>query len=560
MIVIDSLEELRDFENYRKFLRERLRRLSAEKEPCFVTKRRFDFELEGNGWKGYAILFGPKSHTASKRLRKGGLRFAEGHCRAEGRKLVVGGLPDKLVQGIQRTLARSKLGFEAVAEAGSEGGSESDGSVMVEGEAEVARQVPLGPVRFGGRTKGRLWAMTDPRGAIVRGGSGSHLKPLSQLNELGAWVLQAVADHAAREDQWRQGVALARKSAEKARSDLKVLKREGSRGETALGQAMERRLDESDFFGDVDGYLDAQERAEGLVGVIRKAEKDFDRATHQLDAALSAAAYHEVEKDLKDKQEELEQLERDIEQAKRIFGQVIGIVNQVRKQDWEGLATRVISQVATRSIEAKWAPEVAKLKEELASAKKQMRRLKTEELVSQIEAARAGLESAALAFENAREELDTALGQLARHRKNASHELKESSSTAVAGRLIAQRAQQLYAVTRTRQLCEAFLRDTRKGTQRLLQISRQYSLVGSRLDRTARSEPAYARGTMLRKTLEQSALSNAVLIDQWQTWLEKKVQPECAQALKWLTKDGPTAPMAPFDEAVELLERGLGGR
>jgi hypothetical protein len=55
-------------------------------------------------------------------------------------------------------------------------------------QIQVAAQKPLGVINYRGR-RGTLWAMTDPAGAIARGGKGPQAD-LAKMNELGAATVQ----------------------------------------------------------------------------------------------------------------------------------------------------------------------------------------------------------------------------------------------------------------------------------------------------------------------------------------------------------------------------------
>lgn len=128
MVMLESLDQLRNFEEYRVFMRERLKRLSPEPEPIFISKARLDFDINGNTWKSYGLIFGKKSRSLAMKMRKEGELFLEGVCYSDGKSLVIEGLSDKFVEGAQRTLKRLKLGFEAVGGSGAASdGAASDG-------------------------------------------------------------------------------------------------------------------------------------------------------------------------------------------------------------------------------------------------------------------------------------------------------------------------------------------------------------------------------------------------------------------------------------------------
>ena len=139
VVILDTLEQLQDFAEYRVFMRERLKRLSSEKEPIFISKSRLDFQISGNAWKSHGLIFGKKSRQIAMRMRKEGAMFLEGVCHADGSKLVIEGLSDKFVVGAARTLKRLKLGFEIEAGSG-EDAAESGADEGAAGQAELKQK------------------------------------------------------------------------------------------------------------------------------------------------------------------------------------------------------------------------------------------------------------------------------------------------------------------------------------------------------------------------------------------------------------------------------------
>ena len=137
MVMLDSLDQMLKFDDYRVFMRERLKRLSTEKEPIFISKARLDFDLNGSAWKSHGLIFGKKSRTMAMKMRKEGAMFLEGVCYSDGKSLVIEGMSDKFVEGAQRTLKRLKLGFEAVPAGGA--GAEQEGADTAELQKRAAR-------------------------------------------------------------------------------------------------------------------------------------------------------------------------------------------------------------------------------------------------------------------------------------------------------------------------------------------------------------------------------------------------------------------------------------
>ena len=111
MAVLQTLDELKNWEEYRVFMRKFLRMMSSEAEPFYVSKARIDFDISGKEWKGYGLLLGKKSRQLAQRMRQQGEIFLEGTASSDGKKLRLEGFSEKYLKGAERTLKRLKLGF-----------------------------------------------------------------------------------------------------------------------------------------------------------------------------------------------------------------------------------------------------------------------------------------------------------------------------------------------------------------------------------------------------------------------------------------------------------------
>jgi hypothetical protein len=111
MAALGSLDELKAWDGYRAFVKERLKQLDG-REPFYISKERLDFEIKEKAWSGYAVLLGRKSQMAVQQLRKEGFLFREGECTREGDLLKIDGLPRKVLKGANKTLRKLLLGVE----------------------------------------------------------------------------------------------------------------------------------------------------------------------------------------------------------------------------------------------------------------------------------------------------------------------------------------------------------------------------------------------------------------------------------------------------------------
>jgi hypothetical protein len=124
--LIECLEDLQTWDDYKEFLKIQLKQLEGSGEPFFVSKEKISFDCEGKSWNGFAFLTGPKATPCVRKLQKEGVIFREGTCTRQGKELAVEGLDRKLVKEAAKTLKKLVLGFKiAGAEEEEEGGASS---------------------------------------------------------------------------------------------------------------------------------------------------------------------------------------------------------------------------------------------------------------------------------------------------------------------------------------------------------------------------------------------------------------------------------------------------
>ena len=414
-------------------------------------------------------------------------------------------------------------------------------------------QVPLGSLNWGGRYRGKFWAITDVNGNIVRGGPSRILKDMAAMNQMGALVLKAIEDLETLDKQWRAEHDAVRKATADAANEVKSLAADVKKG--ANGALAKRAKNDRDFFADVNGYVEKLEAAEALFRKIPGAEKDFVAASFKLNAVVFQYEVDQATDRHEDKEDELEQLKKDIEDAQEFFKDVVEVALNIAKQDWKDVAANAISYLGKKAIDAAYEPQLNTLKDQLEALKKEVKGLKDKQFFNAIEGARADLESAAIRLENAQADFKTALEQLARVQANARNELNESSSTKQVGKLSVGRTQQLKAITAGQTACRRYLELSKRGSARVSEIGDRYGAVGTFLTDASKTDPAFERTTLYARTLELSARSNVVMLDNWRNWAEH-VQGECTKALKWLD-EGDKGPMAPFKEAISLVKQGM---
>jgi hypothetical protein len=111
-----SIDELKSLDDYREFMKESLKLVGAD-EPAYVSKEKFEFDVNGRPWMGHLFLAGKKVAVAIPKLRSGGVMLREGTCSRQRKELHVGGFKAaKLYKEIEKTFLKLKLGYRIVAE------------------------------------------------------------------------------------------------------------------------------------------------------------------------------------------------------------------------------------------------------------------------------------------------------------------------------------------------------------------------------------------------------------------------------------------------------------
>lgn len=122
MKLIECLEDLQSWEDYKEFLKHQLKLLEGPGQPFFVSKERVSFDMEGKPWNGYAVLAGPKATPCVRKLQQEGVIFREGTCTRQGKELQVDELDRKLVKEASKTLQKLVLGYKIAGDEEDAGG------------------------------------------------------------------------------------------------------------------------------------------------------------------------------------------------------------------------------------------------------------------------------------------------------------------------------------------------------------------------------------------------------------------------------------------------------
>lgn len=108
---IETQEHLTNWEDYKDFLKQNLKRVKDVDDVFFVSKDKVEFTVGGRPWSGYAVLAGPTAVLATKKLKAAGIKFREGVCKRAGRNLEIGGMDSRFLRGAKKTFTKLKLPY-----------------------------------------------------------------------------------------------------------------------------------------------------------------------------------------------------------------------------------------------------------------------------------------------------------------------------------------------------------------------------------------------------------------------------------------------------------------
>lgn len=108
---IESLSELAIWEEYRSFMKERLKQLPSGDSPFLLSKTKVDFNISGQTWKGHAVLVGLKGAATAKKLKSDGVSFREAKCQPQGTELIIKDLDEAAIKLAAATLRKLNVGF-----------------------------------------------------------------------------------------------------------------------------------------------------------------------------------------------------------------------------------------------------------------------------------------------------------------------------------------------------------------------------------------------------------------------------------------------------------------
>jgi len=414
----------------------------------------------------------------------------------------------------------------------------------------VTVQKPLGALKYRGHSF-TIWAMMDPKGGIANGGDTRQLKQLTEMNGYGAAAVRT-ADHMnAIENGWRQRVKEVQTLAAQGATDIKEV-------EAALPAMRKARANDphGDMFEGVQPYVKAMRDAEAAIKRLRQAEDGLQKAVKELRASDAFKNANKAENKAQDLKGEIAAKEAEMKEARAIIDSVIGIAENILKQEWSALAAKALNYVTDKvidsAIEVTIGKELPQLRIQLAAAEADIRKHTAEAWAATVDAARIGVDEAMNGLEAANIEFNNALEQIKDTQTAAKDALNKSPSTGKLAAMLKMRGQQISAAAAARSACQLYAREAPIRLQGMKQLANKLSQVGSFLDEAAKFDPSYGRETDYSKLLYKVALSNSVELTKWSDWIGS-IDAECKKMIAWLGDGSKNGPMAPFDRANDVV-------
>jgi hypothetical protein len=438
----------------------------------------------------------------------------------------------------------------------------ADRAPSVASRASQKASVPVAEVAFGplgierlalgpaveGDASGVLWALlsADTGEPLDRGNS----RLGAQLNETGRLLLAGFARLGSTRALWRSEQAAAESLARQSESDLAKMRRAadeiGRRSRHRAGAYVRTQTED---------YLRAQRELEDRLRAVAPLAEAMHGAVSQVHTVALRQQARGQERVVEKAKGRVATEEARIEEVRTRLKGMIDIAFRVAKQDWAALAEDAAKYVGGQVIDAMPTERLDRLRQELETASGHLRKLGDLILLSELETAASGLRKATGDLDDARLDIEAAIGALGLAERSAIEALGETRGTVDAAQMLAKKGRMLETIARARQEVERW---QRQAAPLLAEIGRCADLYRS-LPGVARSSPGIdADGDYLR-SLSQTSLENAATLAGWKAHIEAG-QAEAQAALRLLSDTGDGGLLAHFNRVPEVLQLALESR
>lgn len=155
MSTIRTVADVKDWDNYRAYLKERIKALEDGEHAFLVSKEKFVFENAGKEIQGRAFLIGDKAAAVAQALKKEGLLFRTYTCRKSAKEIVTIGLQATAAKQVEFTVKKLALGVTT-----------SNEGEVADGEEPASKAPGLAATATAAATAAAAAVAAAPGGAI----------------------------------------------------------------------------------------------------------------------------------------------------------------------------------------------------------------------------------------------------------------------------------------------------------------------------------------------------------------------------------------------------------
>lgn len=400
----------------------------------------------------------------------------------------------------------------------------------------------LAKVYWGGRYKGKLWAMVDPQGKEAK--SGSPIAALARLNKDGRDAARLIAEM---EDnrlscQFRiEQIQLENKNvAGKCAVVNKAMK--------DAGHLQNKSLQE---------YSKALRDAKAARGQIKTAGIEIEARLKDLENAKNEYEKSEVESLAKEKKVKLKNAQKERDATIASITKVLAYAKLVRGGNLVSIADAAINKIATDIVTVDYEPKLKALRKEIKVLEGRSADLDKLIFKGQVKAATLKLKAQLSDLGNKQDSLNSALKNAAEMRKLAVDALdgKKTSTRATRGLadIMKDRQKHIKYVEWARKDFAAYKATLERLMRDLTALARIYGSVDGLLKSAAKTDKSFSPDSEYGKAIVKWAAGNGLLLSNWWTHAGNEVSC-CKKEEKYLNDNGARGPFAEFNKIQEQIK------
>lgn len=476
-----------------------------------------------------------------------------------------------LLQALNLTLPAKKAGAggpppvhanDAAKATASRSEAKAPKGVVVDGEPQVTEEPVIRKFSMGIATwqhqRVELLGYTDEDGNVVTQPRSPGWKKMGIANVFFRRGLYAIENANALNEKWR--------------AELKEVQAGMTRGKDLLARVhkaadaiSERKRTDPTFQKAVNDYFRQVDSLPRLKASIGKASSHFREANDRLQSTILGTKIDAKNDDIADLKDQEADVEKERANAKAIFGEVLSLAGTVANFDPEKAATSAISVLSSGLalagnllIDGVYDGQIQILEMKLDDAKTALRALKSEKYKADIDAAQEVVVQAVEDCSIAANDFVAALKEAARLRAAAADAggANKGDTTAVVAETMALRSRQQAALDGFTTAAGEFVKLADGLLVDMRQLGDMQAYVGEWIDDIGSHDDRLKAGKAWAKQAEWVGASNAYTLAKW---IDSVPMPrdECRKAVAVLSGKGGDAAMAPYVEALSVIETAM---